>query len=291
MTFWCRRCKRAFALAEVDDVAVVVGQDLHLDVPRRVDQPLQEEGVIAEGAAATRRAVASVAAMSSSRSTTCMPLPPPPAEGLISRGKPTPGAASISAASVKPGSAMPGTHGHAVGHHVVLGTDLVAHDLDGVNAGADERDAGCVQGLGELHVLGQESVAGVDGLGAALQASLDDGVDPQVAVRRRGRADADGSVGFAHVAGSGVGVRVDRHRADAHGLERADDAAGDLAAVGDEKHGCRKELRLVMSGHIRKRPKEVSGRGGRETTSRAMPRTRRVSAGSMMPSSQSRAVE
>ena len=42
--------QRALALAQVDDVAVVVGQDLDLDVPRRVDQPFQEEGVVAEGA-------------------------------------------------------------------------------------------------------------------------------------------------------------------------------------------------------------------------------------------------
>jgi hypothetical protein len=40
----------ALALAEVHDVAVVVGEDLHLDVPRRQHEPLEEEGVVAEAA-------------------------------------------------------------------------------------------------------------------------------------------------------------------------------------------------------------------------------------------------
>ena len=38
----------AFALAEVDDVAVAVGEDLHLDVPGVQHEPLEEQGVVAE---------------------------------------------------------------------------------------------------------------------------------------------------------------------------------------------------------------------------------------------------
>ena len=39
---------RAVALVEVDDVAVAVGQDLHLDVPRPLDQLLEEQRAVAE---------------------------------------------------------------------------------------------------------------------------------------------------------------------------------------------------------------------------------------------------
>ncbi len=42
--------QRALALPQVDDVAVVVSQDLHFDVPRGEHEPFQEEGVVAEGA-------------------------------------------------------------------------------------------------------------------------------------------------------------------------------------------------------------------------------------------------
>jgi len=33
----------------------------------------------------------------------------------------------------------------------------------------------------------------------------------------------------------GIGIRIDRHGADTHRPRRADDAAGDLAAIGYEK--------------------------------------------------------
>src|SRR5690606_22640409 len=38
----------ALALAEVDDVAVRVGEDLDLDVPGALDEPFEEEGVVTE---------------------------------------------------------------------------------------------------------------------------------------------------------------------------------------------------------------------------------------------------
>ncbi len=40
-----------------------------------------------------------------------MPLPPPPADGLIRTGKPISGAAATRSSSVRPGSAIPGTTG------------------------------------------------------------------------------------------------------------------------------------------------------------------------------------
>ena len=77
----------AFALAEMDDVAVAVGEDLHLDVPGPQDEPLEEQRVVAERrrplpGAREARAAGSSAASCTSR----MPLPPPPADGLTSTG-------------------------------------------------------------------------------------------------------------------------------------------------------------------------------------------------------------
>ncbi len=84
-----------------------------------------------------------------------------------------------------------------------------------------------------------------------------------------------------------VGVRIDRHGPDAHALRRAHDPAGDLAAVGDQ------ELLEAPTHHrhILKMPKRVgSGGGAFMPAASASPSTVRVSAGSMMPSSQRRAV-
>ena len=50
-------------------------------------------------------------------------------------------------------------------------------------------------------------------------------------------ADAHRFVGLAHERHSGVDVGMHRDRADAERLRGADDAARDLAAVGDQKRG------------------------------------------------------
>ena len=83
-----------------------------------------------------------------------------------------------------------------------------------------------------------------------------------------------------------VVLGANRDRADPQLAERAGDADRDLASVGDE-HGL--EHLHVGHAHILKTPKRGSGSGTAVTTSSAMPRTRRVSAGSITPSSQRRA--
>jgi len=185
---------------------VVVGEDLDFDVPGRLDKTFQEQGVVAEGA---RR-------HPSGREQRCRHILEPlhdvhalataTSRGLDEQGEADAGRRLDERLVAQSRFGDTRDAGDAVRHDVVLGADLVAHDLDGVNAGADERDACRVQGLGKLNVFGQESIPRVDRLGTALQAGLDDGVDPQVAVRRRGCADPDGRVCFAHVAGPGVGV-------------------------------------------------------------------------------------
>ena len=48
ITFWWRRCKRAIALEQVDDIAVAVAEDLHLDMARGGDPLLQQHFIIAK---------------------------------------------------------------------------------------------------------------------------------------------------------------------------------------------------------------------------------------------------
>ena len=60
---------------------------------------------------AVRRAEARAPGSSSAARTATMPLPPPPAEGLISSGKPTRSASAVICSSVSVGSWMPGTTG------------------------------------------------------------------------------------------------------------------------------------------------------------------------------------
>jgi hypothetical protein len=77
---------RAFALAEVEDVAVLVAEHLDLDVARRFDELLDEDAVVAEA-----RQRLALHASKPSRTLLLvpgqrMPLPPPPAEAFIITG-------------------------------------------------------------------------------------------------------------------------------------------------------------------------------------------------------------
>ena len=95
-------------------------------------------------------------------------------------------------------------------------------------------------GPGEVGVLGEEAVAGMDRLGPGLLGGLDDLLDVEVALGRDRGADQESLVGLAHVRRVAVDLRVDGDRADAHLLQRAGDADRDLAAVGDQdllEHG------------------------------------------------------
>ena len=88
--------------------------------------------------------------------------------------------------------------------------------------------------IGERLALREEPVARMHRLGAGLLAGLDDLLDDQIRLRRRRRPDGHRLVRHLHVQRVAVGLRVDRHRADAELARAFDDAAGDLAAVGDQ---------------------------------------------------------
>ena len=118
---------------------------------------------------------------------------------------------------------------------------LVAGEVQDLWRGTDEGDA--VRGalLGEQRVLGQEAVAGVDRVGAALDGDPHDVLVVEVGPDRVSLlADLVGLVGLESVLGVAVLVREDGDRLGAElggGAERAD---GDLTSVGDEdlaEHG------------------------------------------------------
>ena len=127
-----------------------------------------------------------------------------------------------------------GHAGHARLDHRLLGRDLVAHDADRLGRRADEGEAALLDALGEVGVLRQEAVAGVDRLGVGHLGGGDDRRHVEVALRRGGRADADRLVGELDVLRVAVGLGIDDHRLDAQFAAGALDAQGDLAPVGDQ---------------------------------------------------------
>ena len=91
-----------------------------------------------------------------------------------------------------------------------------------------------LQRRAEGGALGEEAVAGMHGFGAGRLAGLDDLLGDEIALRGRRRADMHRLVGHLDMHRVAVGIGIDRDGGDPHLPRRLDDAAGDLAAIGDQ---------------------------------------------------------
>ncbi len=116
----------------------------------------------------------------------------------------------------------------------LLALDLVAHGGDRLGVGTDENDPRLLQSDRKGLPLRQEAVARVHRLGAGLLAGFDDLVDEQIGLGGGRRTDVDGLIGHFHVQRLLIGIRIDGDGLDAHLARSLDDAAGDLATVGDQ---------------------------------------------------------
>ena len=110
--------------------------------------------------------------------------------------------------------------------------DLVAHETDGFGARADENEAALLDALGEVGVLREEAVAGMDRLGVGDFGGADDRRDVEVTVGRARRPDTHRLIRELDILGLAVGHGVQGHGADAERAAGALDAQRNLAAVG-----------------------------------------------------------
>ena len=102
--------------------------------------------------------------------------------------------------------------------------------------GTDEDDPLTLTGTGEIRVLGQKPVAGVDSVHLILPGQRDDPLDVEVGPNRLVRvADQIRLFRLEAVKRVSVLVRIDRHRTDAQFVGRAEDTNRDLATIGDEE--------------------------------------------------------
>ena len=96
------------------------------------------------------------------------------------------------------------------------------------------------QARAKLCVLGEESIAGVDGLGAGAAGGLENLGNVEIGLRRLGGTEVLAEIGLAHMQSAPIDIGIDRDRFDAHFAAGTDDANRDLAAVGDKdsfEHG------------------------------------------------------
>ncbi len=130
---------------------------------------------------------------------------------------------------------------HAGPLHQRLGRAFQAHRPHRPGRRANEDDAGLRAGFREIGVLGQESVAWMQTFGADFLRQRDD--RGLIEIAARALADLVRFVGKAGEKRPAVYRRVEGDRLHSHPPRGADNAAGDLAAVGDKDVGEHVRLR------------------------------------------------
>src|SRR6266568_3173495 len=104
----------------------------------------------------------------------------------------------------------------------------------------DETDVAALADVGEVGVLRQKAIAGMNGIDIGDFGGADDAVNAQVTLAAGGFTDANRFVGHLDVHRVGVRLGIDRDSPNVQLLTGANDADGDLAAIGHQnllKHG------------------------------------------------------
>jgi hypothetical protein len=225
---------RTFALEQMHDPAVAVGDDLKLDVTRVLDQPLDVERSVAEGG---RRLTTRLCDRRQQRRLVAHRFHADPAAALGGfeqhRQADPPRRLRNRAVRLIDGC-VPRHDRRARRLRQLPGGDLRSHFRDDLRRRPDKGHAGVGAGRGEIVILGEESVARMDGLRPGRACGSEDGIDRQIAVHRRGGTDPNGLIGGRHMQRVRIGVRIHRDGLDATLAAGADDAHGDLAAIGDQ---------------------------------------------------------
>ena len=128
----------------------------------------------------------------------------------------------------------PGKNGHLGLLHRLAGLFFFAHQARDFRRRADELDVRGAADFGEVGVLAQQAVAGMDGVDVGDFGSGDDGGDIEIAVGGARRADADGFVGKADVERVAVGLAVDGDGADAEFPASIQNAQRNFTAIGNQ---------------------------------------------------------
>jgi len=235
--------ERTVTLAEVAHVAVLVGDDLDLDVTWVLEVALEIHRVVVEVGLAL-----ALGALELVFDFALVPDDLHPAAATATFGLDGDRVAVFltelfDLLGVGDGFGRPGDDRHVGLVHDRPGFGLLTECFHRVAGRADPGDPlGLLDLAGELGVFGEEAVAGVDGVGVGLACSLDHGLVIEIRVSRSCRTDVVRLVRVADVPRVLVGLGVDGDSPDIQLFTRPHDADGDLPAVGHEnlpEHSCR----------------------------------------------------
>ncbi len=258
---------RTFAFADRPHGAVLVGHHLDLDVMTGGEVALAEHGRIAEGR--LRFAACGLHLPGQRRQVVDHPHAAAAATGRgLDQHRQLVGGDGVGIEFLE--------HRDARGRHHLLRLDLGAHCGDRGHRRTYPREPGIDHRGGELSVLREESVSGVDCVGTGRLCGGDQLGRVEVAL---GAFQSHPGVRLGDVRRRRVGIGVNGDRADAELAAGVEHSASDLAAIGNQDFGDHQV-------HIRKTPKfDVPLIGPFAMADRHIPNTVRVSRGSITPSS------
>src|SRR5919106_4130775 len=235
---------RAVPFSKVDDVAVVVREDLNLDVPRIVEVALEVHRRIREIrlSLAARGLVRPVDLVAGARDLET--LAPATRRGLERDRIPDLLGRRPRLTDVDRGLGRPRDDRHARTQHLFPRGELRPHRLDRLRWRPDPNETRLQHAAGEGGVLREEAVAGVNRLRPGSERGLDDAVRPEVALAGSAGSEEICLVRDRDVQGTTIGLGVHGHPGDTELAEGPEYADGDLAAIGnehlrEERHGRR----------------------------------------------------
>ena len=231
---------RAVALEEIDGVAVRVGKDLDFNVAGAGGVFLDQYRIVAETGSGFAPARGEHRCEFTGFAHDAHALSAAAGTGLDQHRKADAIGFALKQGIVLIGIVIARNQRHAGLRHQPLRFGFEAHGGDGRGRRADEDQPVVLTGLGKGGVFRQKTIARMNRLRAASQGRLDDRVTAQIGLACRRRTDPDRFVAGARMAGVGIGIRVDRDRANAEPAGSGGNAAGDFATIGDQdlvEHG------------------------------------------------------
>ena len=174
----------AIAFKQVHQPAVAIPKYLHLDVPRAPDELLEVHLVVAKAAFASRRATGNSSASCSSLSTTRMPRPPPPQLAFSITGYPMPRASCAHSVIFVGSGGVAGIIGTPADVARFRAATLLPRVRMVSGVGPTKTMPAAAARLGEFRILGQESVARMNGVDASLPRYAQDVIDRQIGFDR-----------------------------------------------------------------------------------------------------------
>src|SRR5881396_603053 len=216
--------QRALALAKMESVTVMIGEELDLDVTSAGEEGLEVDSPAAEHSL-PEPGGGGVGALEPRRIVQDGHADPAAPGGRLEDD----GIAELVGEAARVVQALDGFCARQQGHPRVGGDTprrhLVAHQGDAGAARPYEREAGFLDPPHELGVLGEEAVARVDGIAAGGARDLEDSIEIQVALGHFRPAQVPHLVGQSRVGAVAIRLRADSHRGDpalAAGSEHAD---------------------------------------------------------------------